>query len=105
MYISTKSVVEAFLRLSANDISDSSLLHISMILKGLGYNEIDFKNLDRITKKSAEIAFSMCANERMHIQCVQPSIYQNPRLCHREELARTKDVGNQWDYGLCQSGT
>lgn len=61
LYISTKSVIEACNRLTLNKISDSSLLHISIILKGLGFNEIEFKDLNEITNQSAGIAFPMCS--------------------------------------------
>ncbi len=59
MYISTESIKQAYQNLSISEISDASLLHISIILKGVGLNEIEYNPISDILSQSYDSAFSI----------------------------------------------
>lgn len=56
-YIDNQTIINAFNSLNGTDIKNASLLHIFFILKGSGFNSIDYKSVDDISEKGFEPSF------------------------------------------------
>ena len=59
MYISIETIKKAYEELSSVEVKNSSILHIFLILKGCGLNDLNYQNVSIIGKKGLTVAHNL----------------------------------------------